>query len=90
MQNSALGYLLLTEKSIFERTNLQINCISYLQLERAAAETKYTEKYTDPNIFAFECQVQVVVRLAPNFYAKCHKQAVYINALMVKYRMPVL
>ena len=89
-RNSALGYFLLTEQSIFEKTKLQISRISYSQLERAAGEIKRTEKCTDPDIFALERQVQVVARLAPNSYAKCHEQAVYIKALMVNNGMPVL
>ena len=81
---------MLTEQSIFEKTKLQISRISYSQLKRAAGEIKRTGKCTDPNIFALERQVQVVTRLAPNSYAKCHEQAVYIKALMVNNGMPVL
>ena len=81
---------MLTEQSIFEKTKLQISRISYSQLERAAGEIKRTGKCTDPDIFALERQVQVVARSAPNSYAKCHEQAVYIKALMVNNGMPVL
>ena len=89
-QNSALGYFLLTEKSIFKKTRLQISQISHQQLERAAAKIKRTRKCTDPDIFALKRQVQVVARLAPNSYTKCHEQAVYIKALMLNDGMPAL
>ena len=89
-RNSALSYFLLTDKSIFEKTRLQINRISHLQLERAAAEIKATGTFTDSYIFALELQVQVVAKSAPNSYAKCYEQAVYIKALMVNHGMPAL
>ena len=89
-RNSALGYFLLTEKSIFEKTQRQINSISVAQLERAASEIKATGKCTDGDIFALERQVQVVARSAPNSYAKCYEQAIYIKALMVDHGMPAL
>lgn len=72
-QNSALGYFLLTEKSIFEKMQRQINSISVAQLEYAASEIKATRKCTDGNIFALEHQVQVVAKSAPNSYVKCYE-----------------
>lgn len=77
-----MGYFLLTEKSIFEKTQRQINRISVAQLERAAVEIKATGKCTDSDIFALERQVQVVAKSAPNSYAKCYEQAVYIKGML--------
>ena len=73
-----------------KKTQRQINRISVAQLERAAVEIKATGKCTDSDIFALERQVQVVAKSAPNSYAKCYEQAVYIKALTINHGMPAL
>ena len=85
-----MGYYFLTGKALFEKTCQQINQINHSQLERAAAEIKTSGKCTDPDILALERQVQIMARSAPNSYAKCYEQIVYIKALMVNNGMPAL
>lgn len=87
---AGLGYYLVTKSRLWEKTHTQVDSLTLVELNKAAAEIQLTEKCTNPTILKLEHHVQIVASQIPHSFARCAGQAIHIKSLTISDGMPVL